>query len=44
VASAVGRGSRFTVWLPVRTVEDGVLPVDDRAHLERPVSHVGLEG
>jgi PAS domain S-box-containing protein len=44
VASAVGRGSRFMVWLPVRTVEDGVLPVDDRAHLERPVSHVGLEG
>ena len=44
VASAVGRGSRFTVWLPVRTVEGGVLPVDDRALLERPVSHVGLEG
>jgi PAS domain S-box-containing protein len=43
VASAVGRGSRFTVWLPVRTGEDGVLPVDDRAHLESPVSHVGLE-
>jgi PAS domain S-box-containing protein len=36
VASAVGRGSRFTVWLPVRTVEDGALPVDDRAQLERP--------
>jgi signal transduction histidine kinase len=36
VASAVGRGSRFTVWLPVRTVEDGALPVYDRAQLERP--------
>jgi PAS domain S-box-containing protein len=44
VASAVGRGSRFTVWLPVRTVDDGALPVDDRAHLEGSVSHVGLEG
>jgi PAS domain S-box-containing protein len=44
VASAVGRGSRFTVWLPVRTVEAGALPVDDPAHLERPASDVGLEG
>ena len=44
VASAVGRGSRFTVWLPVRTVDNGAPPVDDRAHLESPVSHVGLEG
>ena len=44
VASAVGRGSRFTVWLPVRTVEDGALPVDNRAHLESPVSDLGREG
>ncbi len=44
VASAVGRGSRFTVWLPVRTGEDGALPVDDRAHLESPVSDLGREG
>ncbi len=44
VASAVGRGSRFTVWLPVRTVEDGALPLDGRVHVESPASHVGLEG
>jgi hypothetical protein len=28
----------------VRTVEDGALPVDDRAHLESPVSDLGREG
>ena len=44
VASAVGRGSRFSVWLPVRTVDDGALSVGARAQVESPASHVGLEG
>lgn len=27
VQSAVGKGSRFTVWLPIRAAEDGALPL-----------------
>jgi PAS domain S-box-containing protein len=44
VESAVGKGSRFTVWIPMRLAKDGVVPVPETPEADVPLAPTASNG